>query len=170
MADWNGAREAAKELLKKYSFTQPPVNVFELATDEGLEIVYFDPADGLEDVSGLLDKENRRVYLNANEPPERQNFTLAHELAHFRLDHSPNEYGVYKRDSMYDEEKEPAEKEADAFAAELLMPRDLIEDTLRKYQLGGDDVVVLARLFGVSRSAMSYRLQNLGIGQQDAVR
>ncbi len=161
MADWNTAKAKAKEIRTKYSISVPPVNVFDIANSESIDIVYFTPNDTTRDISGLLDKENKRVYLNASDSAPRQNYTLAHELAHYFLDHKPNEYGVYRRDALYIEGKPSKEQEADCFAAELLMPKQLIKDVQKKYQLSDSDSVSLSKLFGVSPSAMKYRLRGL---------
>lgn len=50
------------------------------------------------------------------------------------------------------------EVEANAFAAELLMPAHLIEQAVEHY---GKDIPALADLFEVSRQAMQYRLEKL---------
>lgn len=50
------------------------------------------------------------------------------------------------------------EVEANAFAAELLMPPQLVEQAVEHY---GKDIPALAELFDVSRQAMEYRLQKL---------
>ena len=52
------------------------------------------------------------------------------------------------------------EREADAFAAELLMPEPLVRQAAREH---GADVDRLADRFDVSRSAMRNRLQRLDI-------
>ena len=159
--DWNGVRTKAQEIRKKYGIQEPPVNIFDIANNEGIDIVYFNPDDDTKDVSGLLLKDKKRIYLNADEPAERQAFTLAHELAHYFLNHTPDEYGVYKRNSLYLEEKPPKEKEADLFAAELLMPKDLIVNVKKRYGIKDYDTLILSKMFGVSRSAMAFRLKNL---------
>jgi DNA helicase II / ATP-dependent DNA helicase PcrA len=50
------------------------------------------------------------------------------------------------------------EIEANAFAAELLIPARLIEQAVDRY---GKDISALAELFDVSRQAMQYRLEKL---------
>jgi DNA helicase-2/ATP-dependent DNA helicase PcrA len=50
------------------------------------------------------------------------------------------------------------EIEANAFAAELLMPAPLVEDAVARY---GKDVRALAELFDVSQQAMQIRLEKL---------
>ena len=166
-ADWDNVKAKANSIRKQYGVNDPPVNLFEIATSEGIQIVYFEPDETTKDISGLLKKEEKKVYLNVRDSAARQNFTLAHELAHYFLDHKPNEYGVYRRDSLYATSKPEKEQEADCFAAELLMPRDLINKVKTQYSLTDDDVQALSRLFGVSPSAMRYRLKDLNRERSD---
>lgn len=165
-ADWEKAEAEAKKLRKRYGISEPPVNLFEIAASEGIEIVYFRPDNKTKDISGLLDKENKTVILNLDESTGRQNFTVAHELAHYFLDHAPNEYGVYRRDSLYADFKPEKEQEADCFAAELLMPEDMIAKVKAKYSLTDEDIPALSKLFGVSPSAMRYRMRDLNHERQ----
>jgi Zn-dependent peptidase ImmA (M78 family) len=166
VANWDVVKKAANEILHKYGFQKPPVDIFEIASNEGFAIRYFWPEGKLSDydsISGLLNnKANaKEVFLNATETPERQAFTLAHELGHALLGHKPNEYGVYRRDSLYDLKKPDKEKEADLFAAELLMPSDHLKKYIKDNNLTTADVNQLAGAFGVSKSAMSFRLKNM---------
>jgi len=161
----NGERRAikdkAREVIAKHGITKPPVNVFTIAQNEGLNIIYFAPeSETTQRFSGLYDKDERRIYVNINDSLERKAFTVAHELAHYFLQHRSNQYGVYLRDGFYETKKPAKEIEADVFAAELLMPRAFLDNFLKKYKLGRDDAYVLAGMFGVSRSAMQYRLKN----------
>jgi len=55
------------------------------------------------------------------------------------------------------------EREANAFAAALLMPKDLVANVIEKFKFNGDEMVKhLASEFNVSDQAMSFRLSNLG--------
>lgn len=155
------AAKKAQELREKYNITEPPVNVFDIVKGEGISISYFKPDKETEDISGLFDKGSMTIFLNVEETPGRQSFTLAHELAHYVLDHNPNEYGVYKRDHFNQPDKPEKEKEADLFAAQLLMPSDFTQKAMKEYSLSSDDSEILANLFGVSRSAMTFRLMNI---------
>jgi Zn-dependent peptidase ImmA (M78 family) len=63
------------------------------------------------------------------------------------------------------------EIQANAFAAELLMPQDLVLKELRRIdpsRVGSEATVVrdLAHLFDVREQAMEYRLVNLGVRRQ----
>jgi len=158
---WASAKAKAEEIRTRYRAQEPPISLFEIASAEGIEIIYFRPDDETQAISGLLEKDKKQIYLNVSDSAARQNFTLAHELAHYFLNHKPNEYGVYRRDSLYETSKPVKEQEADCFAAELLMPKDLIGKFKTRYALTNDDIAALSKMFGVSTSAMKYRLKDL---------
>lgn len=158
--EWDRARLKARELISRYHIEEPPINIFDIAENEGIKIIFFRPSEQTDNVSGILDKEGKKIYINATESSKRQAYTLAHELGHYFLNHQPNEYGVYRRDFTHIE-KSPKEKEADIFAAELLMPRQILINTKKKFHLSDDDVSILSGIFAVSEPAMSFRLKNL---------
>ena len=167
MADYKGCRVKADEILKKYRITKPSIDVFDIAQREGIKIAFFNPQDDTDNnISGFLyytppPEKNPVIYLNKQEYPERQIYTVAHELGHFFLEHDPSNMKVLLRNSMYISKKEDIEQEADAFAAELLMPKKMIEKYKKEYDLSDEDEVILAQLFGVSKAAMHARLSNL---------
>lgn len=160
-ANWTYAKSKAAEIRKKYPVKNPPINAFDIANKENIKIVYFKPNEKTKDIAGLFAKDDKTIYLNTEDSSERQNFTLAHELAHYFLDHKPNEYGVNWRNSQYMATKPEKEQEADCFAAELLMPTNLIRKVQKELELKDIDIVALSKLFGVSSSAMRYRMQDL---------
>ena len=109
------------------------------------------------DVSGAFDRKKREIYLNSTDPKTRKKFTLAHELGHYFL-HDGVEQDVMFRERAASGHKDQLEKEADSFAAELLMP----ESVIRLYWTVAEGIQQLADIFGVSYVAMSNRLRGLG--------
>lgn len=95
---------------------------------------------------------------NLEERYNRQRFTMAHELGHVVLGHV-TEGHTPKRDANFAPGSDLDEMAANVFAAELLMPSNLVRE-LADYTTS---VESLARRFHVSPSAMSYRLTALGI-------
>jgi Zn-dependent peptidase ImmA (M78 family) len=70
------------------------------------------------------------------------------------------------RDSRSATGEHVREREANAFAAALLMPKQLIRAAIDRahFDLGDDESLdALARMFDVSRQAMAYRVANLGL-------
>lgn len=164
-ANWTQAKEKATEILKKYPVGTPPVNAFDIANNENIQIVYFKPTEKTRKIAGLFVKDKKTIYLNSDDPADRQNFTLAHELAHYFLEHKPNEYGISWRNPEGYENKPEKEQEADCFAAELLMPTKLIRKVQKELDLQDTDVAALSKIFGVSISAMKYRLRDIKNGR-----
>jgi Zn-dependent peptidase ImmA (M78 family) len=160
MADRKKAKRMAEELIAKYAINFPVVNVFDLARREGISIEYRKFNDDDQDVAGFLVEENKTIYLNVNDIPTRQAFTAAHELGHHFMQHSPDAYAVYRKDT-FGKEKTAEEKEADYFAANLLMPEQMLVDEMKRLGLSEEAVSALALRFGVSPSAMKYRLQEV---------
>ncbi|HEU0131454.1 MAG TPA: XRE family transcriptional regulator [Mycobacteriales bacterium] len=95
---------------------------------------------GVDGLSQWID-EIPIVMLNAQAPADRRRWTLAHELGHLCLhSHEPGD---------------AAEDEANAFAAELLMPREVIRAQLRNLTLGR--LLDLKREWAVSMQALIER-------------
>jgi Zn-dependent peptidase ImmA (M78 family) len=110
------------------------------------------------DVSGLLIPGERQIYLNATDTPERRRFTLAHELGHWVCQCLEGTTApIYCRVQDVGNAADRAlEREANVFAAELLMPRQ----ELAQVHAEGNDI---ARRFAVSDEAMGWRLFNVGL-------
>jgi Zn-dependent peptidase ImmA (M78 family) len=150
-----------------------PVKVDALARSEGLQIVE-SAFDG--DVSGALLRSNgiAGIAINAKQHPNRKRFTIAHELAHYLLEHSTEdhidwEFTVLRRDNTSSDASDIREIEANSFAANLLMPTDFLKADLKRYtnykgEIELDDTarLALARKYKVSELAMRFRLVNLG--------
>lgn len=112
--------------------------------------------------AGVMRRERDRafIFVNGTDAPVRQRFTLAHELAHYRLGHA----------TVYDTTadmlgSDPQEVQANAFAGEFLAPRPAIDAWMER---AGDPktdlevVVRIARHFGVSADVARIRLEQAG--------
>lgn len=150
------AQDEALAVLATFGFTDPPIDPVRIARDMGVGVVFaeFSPEDS--NVSGFFDAGENKIYVNREEYPPRQTFTVAHELGHKVL-HSEwaasNNYRVLLRDDA-GQTKEPIEREADAFAAHLLVPRFMLQK-YRKFA----SVSELADLFLVSSPVIKNRLK-----------
>jgi Zn-dependent peptidase ImmA (M78 family) len=165
--------EKVAELLSKHSIGEAPVRVEMLARAEGLQIIE-SAFDG--DVSGALLRSSgvAAIAVNSRQPPNRKRFTIAHELAHYLLahtteDHVDWQFSILRRDEKSSDASDVREIEANAFAANLLMPKDFLRADLRRYtnfrgevELGEAARQTLARKYMVSEIAMTFRLINLG--------
>jgi Zn-dependent peptidase ImmA (M78 family) len=112
-------------------------------------------------ISGLLYPSEMRILLNATDASPRRRFTLAHELGHWICQCVGREaQPVYCRttDVTLDPATKTREREANIFAAELLMP----EPAVRSAYVGSS--AGLGVRFGVSDEAMAWRLYSFDLG------
>ena len=167
MADIDKAVREARKLIRASDISVPPVPVDKIARAQNARIQYV-PFDG--DLSGMaFIKDGVAVIgVNALHHPNRQRFTIAHELGHIQLHRALIEAEVHldqgslKRDALAAAGTDNNEIEANAFAAELLMPQALLKAALggRSVDLEDDAAIAtLARKFKVSEAAMRFRFE-----------
>jgi Zn-dependent peptidase ImmA (M78 family) len=164
-----GARRAAQALLREQGVSTFPVPVERIAKALSIRVEYA-PLDG--ELSGLAHIRDGVPIIGVNtlHAPNRQRFTLAHELAHVRL-HRPEleravhvDRGSLRRDAIASAGVDPIEIEANAFASELLMPAAQVEKVLQGETIDLEDdvaIAALAKRFRVSEAAMRFRLSSL---------
>ena len=105
------------------------------------------------------------IVLNGNEVPWRRIFNLAHELFHL-INWNPQMIAqIYEKDVLFRKN----EKLADAFAAALLMPVQMIAIDVAGKKLTYSFVIALARKYRVSTTAMLWRLCHLKIISSESV-
>lgn len=112
------------------------------------------------------------AFVNGSSILTRRRFSAAHELGHAVL-HRDSMSG-FIRDvtvSETDEDESQREREANRFAAELLMPEEICRaraEELKAAHRACPRLVLAYRLASellVSTEAMRYRLKNLGVGE-----
>lgn len=165
-------KKIAAGLLKRANVTDIPIRIKEVAEYLNVNV---EPAELGGDISGILvvRKKGGTIGYNHSEPNVRQRFSIAHELGHYVLHREmmplfvDRGYAVAFRDQNSSSGDIQQEREANAFAAAILMPEELIRAELDKldFDLGGDEesLRTLSANFEVSTQAMSYRLANLQI-------
>ncbi|KAA6405516.1 hypothetical protein DPQ22_04210 [Candidatus Tokpelaia sp.] len=170
-ADFGKAQKKAAEILKEYRITKPPIDPEAIAEEMGVDVRYADfSPDISKKISGFIrfnrDSGNApQIIVNKAVSPRRKIFTIAHELGHYLLHRDyaedDNRYQVMPRSNFYPEGKPPEEQEADCFAANLLVP----EDMLRKYSAYAsiETIEKLAGIFAVSKEVILDRMRFLGV-------
>lgn len=190
MERWEVIAERAAEVLLNYEQKAgrpafgPTLNVAEALEDIaqrcfGLEVM---DSDWLEDgVLGELDIEGKKISVQRGLETHRRAFTVAHDMGHAALNHSPRivdfeenideqvgpdeleaQDGVYRAYNSRDR----LEIEANLFAAELLAPARLVLQATQEDPAW--TVEDLARKFGISETAMLTQLANVLLMRRDA--
>jgi len=163
--------EAARQVLLRHGIDRWPIKVDRVAKRAGIKVQY-SPLD--DELSGMaFYKDDVAVIgVNARHHVRRQRFTIAHEIGHFELHDEVLRKGMHvdKVITMLNRDTNSAsgtisiEIEANQFAAELLMPKDLVlrymEEASLDYGCVPDDEAIeaMARAFNVSATAMTYRI------------
>ncbi len=152
--DYKKVSREVKRLLDQYVSDAPPIDPKDIAEKLNIEVKFVRfKGDLSEKISGFYDAENDIIYVNEEEYPLRQTFTIAHELGHAVLHKKwakSEDYKILMRRTQND--PSAYEKEANAFAANLLVPREM----LKKYlDLPIED---LSEIFAVSVPVIKNRL------------
>ena len=108
-----------------------------------------------------------KIVYNLMHPDVRQRFTIAHELGHFYLHRDilgkgTGDTKAYRSDVPGHKNKNITnihEREANSFAADLLMPRK----NIIKLKAEGKTFEDIQAILDVSPQALEFRLRNLGI-------
>lgn len=116
-------------------------------------------------ISGEIRPDRERpgqyvIRVNRHDSPERQRFTVAHEIGHFLLHREQIGSGITD-DVLYRSTlSDRREAEANRIAADILMPNKLVYDTLDTAKAIGVENIAqyLANMFQVSEAAMKIRL------------
>jgi len=160
--------QRADELLKAAGSGRIPVPVEDIAGHFKFRI----GRAPSKDFSGFVLRKDGAglIGINSSESPRRQRFTIAHELGHFFL-HPSKEAFVDYRQNGKKQIRTLKEREADLFAASLLMPRlelnkdftKIAKDALFDEEQVANTISFLANRYEVSEEAMRIRLMTLGM-------
>ncbi len=102
------------------------------------------------ELSGLVSLEKKLIGINSRHHYRRQRFSVAHELGHILLKHPPD-IDSTPRDIRIED------READIFAAELLMPTHDLKIMVEN----GESVESLRQRYEVSKEALMIKLKAL---------
>lgn len=129
------AEKAAEEVIARFNIDKFHIDVHQIAASVGIEVIPKPP--NIAGASGMLIKNGDNFaigYATNIDNVGYQRFTIAHELGHYFLDgHAEallaNDNIHYSNSGTSSDIK--YEKEADCFAANLLMPRKMFRSSMR---------------------------------------
>jgi Zn-dependent peptidase ImmA (M78 family) len=160
-------RASAQTVLLEYGVTSLPIPVEKIVKSKNISL-RFSPFD--DELSGMaVIKDGISVIgVNALHHPNRQRFTMAHELGHHVMHshllngtvHVDKGFALW-RGELAGQGVDSIEIEANNFASELLLPKQFIEQMSELMDLDLDDDIGLqkyAKQFKVSTAALRFRL------------
>lgn len=143
----------AREMRQRYfSDDCSPMSAFAgIFRDYHIELQYESHGDSLR-----REGETYIITLPRNTSPERDVYTIAHEIGHIVLGHTLDAAGMLVRSR----DLSPEERQANVFAAELLMHREQFRKVCSDC---GNNVYDVAFRFGVSPAAAGVSMAILGV-------
>ena len=160
------AEDVAQEERNRLGLGDAPISdlraVFEEAV--GLRVFFYEMPSSVAGIFGYNDRLGGCIGVNIGHPWYRGNWSLAHEYGHFLTTRFYADVDIMQKGRWG---KQRAERFADSFAANFLMPRSGVNRRLsevemsRKERITIADLVTLADYFGASVQAMCLRLENL---------
>jgi Zn-dependent peptidase ImmA (M78 family) len=163
------AKREAQRLLNQFGGGLP-VDVEAIARAQGLSV----RAESLEEsTSGMLVIKDGGGVIAVNQAHHRnrQRFSVAHELGHYVLHRNSakvfiDAVPVFYRDEVAADGTHLQEIQANAFAAELLMPESTVREMYQRQPVDPHDEAAVKRMaarFEVSAQALTLRLAKLGL-------
>lgn len=170
--------KAVNKILEEQQINEVPIPVERVSENLGARLVY-QQFEGKGNISGILytDDENTIIGINSTNSKNRQRFSIAHEIGHLLLHQQKKSLFVDKtlrvkfRDKKSNLAVDKDEIAANAFAEELLMPKNFIMKEVEKYVKDKEEDSIdiqkfidhMTKKFQVSPLAMGYRLINIGV-------
>jgi Zn-dependent peptidase ImmA (M78 family) len=142
-----------------------PLNLHALLLKLNVQTIFRPLTDSFSGMAIKI-KDFRFILVNSNHPIGRQNFTIGHELYHLYIQESFKPHRC--ETAHFDSKKDKDEYLADVFSANLLMPEDGILELIPDDEMGPNKIKIpsllkLEQIFGVSHSALLFRLKNIGL-------
>jgi Zn-dependent peptidase ImmA (M78 family)/transcriptional regulator with XRE-family HTH domain len=138
----------AQTVRQRWGIARGPIkDVTKIVEDSGIIIVSFDFGSPLIDGFSQHPSDSLPgiIFINSRQPKDRFRFSLAHELAHLVMHHTPNA---------------EMEIQANLFASEFLMPKADIHHQL--YNLSVTKFMELKLYWGTSMQALIYKAWQTG--------
>ncbi|MBF2544425.1 helix-turn-helix domain-containing protein [Listeria seeligeri] len=160
--------DAAAQLRKDWNLGLAPIpNMLHLLELHGFQVAAINSNSEKVDAFGSQTRVNNKDYYcilidQDNNSFYRQQFSLAHELGHWAL-HSK----VLNPQELDPQEYREMENQANAFAANFLLPEQSFSKDIKGYEDDLDAYLKLKSKWEVSAASMVYRAKNLGIISSD---
>lgn len=168
----------AEEFCNQHHINKYPVNIVDICNNLGIKVFEeylpanvsgFIGIDSLEKSFQTKYKTDAVIVVNLADSAKRRRFTIAHELAHYVL-HKGEDEKLYAHRDVVDTPQRGIEREANIFASNILMPKELVEhalDILQEEMIFStfeEKVEYIADHFKVSKQAARVRLEELAVG------
>lgn len=152
----------ARALFKYIDMDSPPVDIEKMLKILGVEL-YFDDFDEIQGIA-YGSEGKRTIIVNRNLSMTRRRFTIAHELGHILIPRPRKDRLFMDKIIPFGKQvsQSPIEISANRFAAEILMPKPMVDKLWEKYSTNPKyRPEVVAEILQVSETAFRLRMREL---------
>lgn len=154
---------SARELLFELKIDSFPINVQDVISKLGIVYREMDFGDTASD--GVLMRKGGKAMIVINSAiaySGRKNFTMAHELGHFKIKgHDSAEYRCSSRDLDSFQSEKVVEYEANQFATEFLMPEQNVRAMMKRRAFNRETIEKISNDFATSLTSAALRAVKL---------
>ena len=151
---------------------RPAMSLAEVVQERFGVMLFLDDLGSRGSAACVRTDSDAAILLNRNEAPWRRRYSLAHQL--FHLVTWDSAAASWRRGKHHTTWPDRVEELANGFASALLLPGDDLRGEFQSRFEGRDPsdpgLVNMARTYGVSTSALLWRLRTLGLMEEEAVR
>lgn len=148
------SRNLAWRILVGEGVTKLPVDIVQLCRNMGIRVQYYSSTVDGDDGYCTILFGRPRIFVRKECSPERQRFTIAHELGHILLGHV-GQYNLVNREP--NAKDNPIEQEANVFASRILAPACVL------WALDARTPEQIAQICRISHQAASFRAKRMAI-------
>lgn len=149
----------ARAFIRRSGIDTVPVDLQKYLATAGAELRFSENLAPTEAGNTMFVRGRHFITVNAHDSPERQRFTVLHEIAHIELGVASKHGDHLTADSLYSYTRRPPEEViCDTFAAECLLPHDILKRDMQGAVAGFAFVEEVAAKYGASLSCASSRV------------
>ncbi|MCM3128105.1 ImmA/IrrE family metallo-endopeptidase [Paenibacillus provencensis] len=157
--------DKTRKLLRDFGIITTPALCFDQIF-EHFNIIYDEMDYGNTNYMGSLIRAEGKTIILVNTDIKnagRINFTKAHELGHFSLNHKGEHFECSRAD-MLDSTRKPFELEANQFAKEFLLPEQMVRPISMSAPFDFDTIKAISNEFMVSKLVTVFRILDFHLG------
>jgi Zn-dependent peptidase ImmA (M78 family) len=153
--------KSASRILEELGITEPHEIDIEAIAQSCKATIVYEPLTGCE--ARILGNDDRAIItINSASPTGRKRFSAGHELGHWMRDRGKVGFSCTEQIMIGEWTGLNAERGANDYAADLLMPIEMFQKASRNMPITFDSGRELAELFKTSLTATAIRLVRLG--------
>ncbi len=158
-------------IVRQHKISNLPIDVAQIAESAGIIVEPFPNGQAGNGFAGMLLHRGNDFLIFYSDKIKNigfQRFTIAHELGHYFIEGHPeavfDSNGIHKSREPFSS-SDKYERQADSFAAGMLMPSELCRTIIRKYDDGLEAILILADACKTSLMSSAIRYTELSNGK-----